>query len=186
MLLGKISGQLPKDMCNFLYRAALKGDWQLVKNIFQKYQGVATVPLSNQGMNALQVAVGASQTSFIKELLDCMTPKQLEFQNHNGDTALALVAILGNVKIAEKMVKKNDKLPMIQNISKCLPLHIAAIFRRRDMVLFLFSVTELDKLTSHDLLQLLIPTISGDMYGMSYISLIVSFRKLIYIAITII
>jgi hypothetical protein len=65
------------------------------------------LPLTQQKMNALQVAVAAKQTAFVKELLKCMSAKELEFKNSNGDTALPIATLLGNVKIAKKMVKKN-------------------------------------------------------------------------------
>jgi ankyrin repeat protein len=147
-------------------------------------------------MNALQVAIAAKQNAFVKELLNLkdIAAKQLEVENSNGDTALAITALSGNVEIAEKMVTIYEKmvtidenlpmirnrqlLPMKRNMQELLPLFIAAMHKQRDMVSYLYSVTEFDQLKSEERIKLLLYVISCDLYGMSYVSMIVSFRQL--------
>ncbi|KAE7996375.1 hypothetical protein FH972_001106 [Carpinus fangiana] len=118
-------------------------------------------------MNVLQIAVAAKQTAFVQELLNCMSAKELEFENANGDTALAITALSGNVKIAKKMVEKNDKLPMIRNKQKYLPLLIAARHRHRDMVLNLYRVTNFEELTQDERVKLLSYVIFCDLYDIA-------------------
>jgi hypothetical protein len=50
--------------------------------------------------------------------------------------------------------------------------------RQRDMVLYLYDVTTFEELTPDECIKLLLHVIFCDLYGMSYISLIVSFRQL--------
>lgn len=183
------SPQFLEEMCNSLYRAALKNDWEGASIVFEAYgEGAAILPISQERMNTLQVAIAvtAKYTTLVQQLLNCMTREQLEFTNSNGDTALAIATLSGNVKLAKEMVTKNNNLPMIRNNKGILPLLTAAMHKHRDMVLYIYSVTDFDQLTSAESIQLLLCTISWDMYGMAYNSLIVSFRKLIYNVFTII
>ncbi|XP_059438832.1 uncharacterized protein LOC132171518 [Corylus avellana] len=166
--------QSPKfleEMCNSLYRAALKNDWEGASIVFDNYgEGAAMLPISQERMNTLQVAIAvtAKYTTLVGKLLDYMNPKELEFKNSNGDTALSIAALSGNVKLAKEMVTKNNKLPMIRNNKGILPLLTAAMHKHRDMVLYLYSVTDFDQLTSAERIQLLLCTISWDMYDKAH------------------
>ena len=163
-------------------------DWETVIVIFEVCEGAAILPITQERMNTLQVAIAikAKYTTLVKELLKSMTPEQLAFKNNNGDTALAIAALSGDVKTAMEIVKKNNELPMIRNMEGILPLLTAATHKHRDMVVYLYSVTEFKKLDFAERIKLLLCTISWDMYGTAYNSLIVSFRKLIYKVFTVI
>ncbi|XP_059435921.1 ankyrin repeat-containing protein NPR4-like isoform X2 [Corylus avellana] len=150
-----------------LYPAAAKGDWQSANDLNKKYSDIWEIPITVQQMNALQVAVTTKQTAFVKELLNCMTAEQLEFINNNGDTALAITALSGNVEIAKKMVKMNNKLPMIRNKQELLPLLIAAMHREKDMVLYLYGVTKFEELTFDERIKLLLQVIFCDLYDIA-------------------
>ena len=168
-----------------LYLAAKRGDWQKANGIYKIYHQnkdmwELPITLVQQRMNTLQVAVAVKQTTFVKEVLGCMTGKQLEFRTNNGDTALIINALSGNVEIAKKMVGMNTNLPMIRNNQGSLPLLTAAMHRQRDMVVYLYSVTEFDQLKDDERIKLLLDVISCDLFGMSFILLIVSFRPLMH------
>jgi ankyrin repeat protein len=189
LLVGKISGE---QTCNqvstnekirdSLYLAARKGDWRSANDIYKKYPNAAIwyLPITQQKMNVLQVAVAAKQTDFVKQLLNCMEAKELEFENANGDTALLITALSGNVKIAKKMVGKNKNLPGIRNKEEHLPLLTAAMHRHKDVVLYLYHVTDFEELTPEERIKLFLYLIFYDSYGMSYTSLNVGFRQLMH------
>jgi hypothetical protein len=159
--------------------AARKGDWRSANAIHKKYPDAALwdLPITQQKMNALQVAIAAKQTVFVKQLLNCMTPNELEFKNNNGDTALLIAALSGNVKIAKKLVGMKIELTSIRNKQKHLPLLTAAMHRQKDMVLYLYGVTKFTELTPEERIKLFLYLIFCDSYGMSYISLNVGFRQ---------
>lgn len=101
-----------------------------------------------------------------------LTPEDLVGEDTNGYTALCFAAQLGIVIIAKEMVKKSPNLPSIRSSEGRTPLHIAALLGRRDMVSYLFSVTDLKDLTLDERMEILVATITYDMYGMVYISII--------------
>lgn len=101
-----------------------------------------------------------------------LTPEDLEQKDINGYTALCFAAQLGIVIIAKEMVKKSANLPLIRSSEGRTPLHIAALLGRRDMVSYLFSVTPLKDLTLDERMEILVATITYDMYGMVYITII--------------
>jgi hypothetical protein len=88
MLLRKISGgqrsqSFTKDKIkDSLYPAALKGDWQSANELHKKNPNanIWERPITQQKMNALQVAVAAKKTTFVKKVLKCMTEKGVRIQ----------------------------------------------------------------------------------------------------------
>ena len=76
------------------------------------------------------------------------------------------------VIIAKEMVKKSAHLPLIRSNEGRTPFYIAALLGRRDMVSYLFFVTPLKDLTLDERMEILVATITYDMYGMVYISII--------------
>jgi ankyrin repeat protein len=84
------------------------------------------------------MAIAAKCSSFVKELLQWMTPDDLELKDTNGDTALCSAAVSGNVKIAEAMVIMNNNLPLIRDGHNILPFLIASFSeKQRHRVVFI-------------------------------------------------
>jgi ankyrin repeat protein len=110
----------------------------------------------------------AQHTAFTKELLKWMTPKDLELKNIKGATALHYAAQSGIVRIAEQLVKMNNKPLLIHDCEENIPLHIATCQGHTDMVSYLFSVTPFQHLAANDRTRLLLDTIYNDMYGKPY------------------
>nr|GEV92158.1 germacrene D synthase [Tanacetum cinerariifolium] len=67
--------------------------------------------------------------------------------NGNGETALCIAAVAGNVKMAKLMVKKNEALLTIPDTEGNMPLCKAALFGKHDMIKYLYDNSE--KMTSH-------------------------------------
>ena len=185
----KIPGKkrlLYPNLCARLYRAACKGNWQEVKVELDVFPYFIRDPITEGGDTTLHIAAAANQPNFVKELLKLMEVKDLELKNKYGQTALYLAAASGNVIIAKEMVERNDKLTLIrcEGEMKCTPLYIAALLGRREMVSYLFSVTPFECLSPDERIELLVATISYNLFGKSHFSMIVSLRQLIYNAIT--
>jgi ankyrin repeat protein len=160
---------IQKEMASRLFDAVQKNDWEATKIIFQSYVDATILPLVDFNLNALQLAITNNYTALVKEMLKYMTGEELKFQNNSGDTVLAIAARSGNVDIAKKMVRKNRDLLTIRS-GGILPLIYAGYHKHRDMVLYLYSETDLNQLEPEDDIALIRSTISLDMYGMSYIS----------------
>jgi ankyrin repeat protein len=125
--------------------------------------------------------VAAERTAFVKELVKCMTPDEIAIKNKDKNTALCFAAGSGIVLIAKEMVEANKELPLLRGSGRKTPLYMAALNGRRSMVSYLYDVTPFDDLDDIERIDILVATISTDMYGMSYTSLIFgSLRKLIY------
>ena len=131
-------------------------------------------------------ASASKHIHFVEEMVQFLTPQHLELTNMDGDTALCFVAKLGSVTIAKEMVKKNETLPLILSSEKKKesPLHIAALRGRKDMVSYQFRETSLVKLDPNDRMEILVATITHDMYGMPHNKIILSLRQLFKIFIT--
>lgn len=180
-MLLKIPGQTESQYLR-LYEAALKGDWQVAESILTP--DVVDYSIKKTRETVLHIASASKHIHFVEEMVRFLTPQQLELTNMDGDTALCFAAKLGSVTIAKEMVKKNKKLPLILSSEKKSPLHIAALRGRKDMVSYLFRVTSLLKLDPNDRMEILVATITHDMYGMPHNKIILSLRQLFKIFIT--
>lgn len=148
-----------------LYQAALKGDWARAKAFIIRRPEALTARITKGWERALHIAAGAKQIKFVEELVELMDPPELAIQNKFGNTALCFAAASGITRIAEVMVAKNNHLPMVRGSKGVTPLHMAALLGYRDMVWYLFSVTDPQCLTKEDYVGLIIATISTDLYG---------------------
>ncbi|XP_059657293.1 ankyrin repeat-containing protein At5g02620-like isoform X1 [Cornus florida] len=150
-----------------LYQAALTGDWDKANEFIRSHPYAPAARITKRGDTALHIAAGAKQTKFVEELVKLMDPKDLEMQNCFDNTALCFAAASGIKKIAEVMVKKNKNLPAVRGSNGVTALHMAALFGYRDMVRFLYSVTDDKDLTKEDYIGLLLATIRSDLYDVS-------------------
>ena len=166
-----------------LYRPTLEGNWDKAKRVVEEYPEAIRDSIT-ETRDVLHIAFASKHTSFVKEVVRFLTDEDLERINVNGDTALCFAAKLGTVKIAKEMVKKNNRLPLIRSSEERTPLHIAAKLGSRDMTSYLCDVTPFEGLSPDERIEILMATITNDMYGMSHISETMSFRQLIKNSIT--
>ncbi|KAM7257219.1 hypothetical protein ACFE04_012960 [Oxalis oulophora] len=66
-----------------------------------------------------------------------MTHAQLSLQNSDGDTALSIAAIVGNLRAAKEIVQKHESLTITANNAERIPLLEAARHGHKDMILYL-------------------------------------------------
>ncbi|KAM0014861.1 putative ankyrin repeat-containing domain-containing protein [Helianthus debilis subsp. tardiflorus] len=102
-----------------------------------------------------------------------MTDEQLKLQNKNGQTALDLAAIAGNVTIARILVTRcRDLLNIRGGNGHKLPLYSAALYGRYDMVNYLYGESEDlndDFWNNEHCRWLLLKCLEADMYGKHYV-----------------
>jgi len=136
-----------------LYRAALKGDWEKANEFLNLHPGAENARISRGWETALHISAGARHTKFVEELVKRMETRDLEIQNKDKNTALCFAAA------------------SIRGSEGVTPLYIATLLGQRDMVWYLYSVTDHEILKTEDYFSLLIAAISTDLYG--------NFRKLV-------
>lgn len=126
------------NQCVPLHKAALKGDWKEGKKIIEQDQTLLISAITNGWATALHIAAGANHVHFVEELVKLMDRDDLELQDYPGNTALCFAAAVGNVQIAEIMVKKNEVLPSIRGGLGVTPLYLAALQANSEMASYLF------------------------------------------------
>ncbi|TKY72713.1 Ankyrin repeat-containing protein [Spatholobus suberectus] len=147
-----------------LYRAALKGDWEKASEFLNLHPGAEHARISRGWETALHISAGARRTKFVEELVKRMRAMDLEIQNKDNNTALCFAAASGVTNIAKLMVESNRNLPGIRGSEGVTPLYIATLLGQRDMVWYLYSVTNHEMLNTEDYFSLLIAAISTDLY----------------------
>ncbi|XP_022038462.1 uncharacterized protein LOC110941148 [Helianthus annuus] len=128
-----------------LYEAAIKGDWKAAKPFLDKQPNLICFAITENYETLLHVAASAESTKaveeFVKNLVNMMEKKDLELQNKNYNTALHLAAAAGNIETARTMIKKNPALTEIPGNNRTMPLYMAALFAKPDMVRHLYGIS---------------------------------------------
>lgn len=97
-----------------------------------------------------------------------MEKEDLELQNKNGETALCLAAISGHVKIASILVRKNKALVEIPDSRGMMPLYMAALYGKHEMVRYLYQSSRKmtgDFWTNHHRSCVLVKCVEANLFG---------------------
>lgn len=122
-----------------LYKAVLRGQNSSAIAILGEL-GRATFRITPNLETALHVAVGTGKANDLVDcLVDMMTVNELAMKNRDGDTALSIAAMVGNVKAAKLLLGKLPGLFNIENNYGRIPLLEAARYGQKEMVLFLLG-----------------------------------------------
>ncbi|CAM8946701.1 unnamed protein product [Rhodiola kirilowii] len=126
-----------------LYRAAVDGDWEKTKSILDRH-GEDALRAKNLSGTALHVAVGRGPRTiiFVRKLLERLTEEDLEAKNIDGCTPLDIAARAGNVEAAKALVEKHPQLLYIPSSDDSFPIHSAAEYGHKEMLLYLLEVTQ--------------------------------------------
>ncbi|XP_075673450.1 uncharacterized protein LOC142642897 isoform X2 [Castanea sativa] len=146
------------------YQAAKQGDWQLAMHVLCIFPEDIGRSITESRETVLHIAFASKQMDFIKEVVRILTEQDFEKTNADGDTALCFAAKLGIVTIAKELVARNNRLPLIRNSEGRTPLCIAVLFAHREMALYLCSVTSFEHLSPNEYTEILMATITYDMY----------------------
>ncbi|KAA8541263.1 hypothetical protein F0562_025226 [Nyssa sinensis] len=155
------------SQCIPLHRAALKGDWKAAENMIKADHTLVKAHITQGKETALHIAAAAEHVFFVAKLVEKMNENDLELQNKRGNTALCFAAATGNVQIAQLMVKKNYRLPLIRNPKAKTPLYMAALLGHSDMVDYLFPLSQFESWTPEDQIELLNTCISSGLCGVA-------------------
>ncbi|KAK4564377.1 hypothetical protein RGQ29_006447 [Quercus rubra] len=162
----KFPGQT-KSQYLCLYRAAFDGNWQDAKKILKDDPDAIRYSITQTKESVLHIAFASKHMAFVKELVQFLSDGDLELRNQEGETALCFAAKSGIVAIAKEMVKKNNRLPLVRSEEDRTPLHKAALLGLRDMVSYLFTVTSFEGLSPDEHMEILVATITNDMYDIA-------------------
>ncbi|KAL0374584.1 UNVERIFIED_CONTAM: hypothetical protein Sradi_3374100 [Sesamum radiatum] len=125
-----------------LHKAAIRGDWETASKFFDSNPDAVSARITKNLETVLHIAVGRSEAcSFVEKLVELMPTDALSLKSKFSETALHYAAKYGNTKAAKLLVARDPGLPHIWNDTNLLPLHLAALFGHKEMVLFLLTVT---------------------------------------------
>ncbi|KAM7266079.1 hypothetical protein ACFE04_019478 [Oxalis oulophora] len=97
---------------------------------------------SSHPVTAVNVSAGKDANHHVMEYLVLeMSHAQLSLQNSDGDTALSIAAIVGNLRAAKKIVEKHS-LTGTANYAGRVPLLEAARHGHKDMVIYLLPYVQ--------------------------------------------
>ncbi|CAA3011901.1 Ankyrin repeat family [Olea europaea subsp. europaea] len=133
-----------------LYKAIEEGKWYSIEEILQQNQGAIREIVSSHKDTALHIAILSGHIEIAEKLVIMMDAADLELKNEYGATALSLAAICGEKKLAKAMVCKNKKLVTIETADHedgHLPVIVAALYGKKEMVRYLYKVTPKDELS---------------------------------------
>ncbi|XP_073150413.1 uncharacterized protein [Henckelia pumila] len=145
MMASSSSQSVPEKDLNFhlpLYKAAIRGDWEGARKIFDSNPDAVTARISKISETVLHIAVGRSEAiRFVEKLVELMPTEALSLMSKFRETALHYTAKYGNVEAAKLLVARDPELPHIRNDTNFWPLHLAALFGQKEMVVYLLTVT---------------------------------------------
>ncbi|KAL4572471.1 hypothetical protein LXL04_019248 [Taraxacum kok-saghyz] len=158
------------EICVPTYKATITGDWKAAKIILDKRRELVRFSITESYDTVLHIAVMGKSYWFVKYLVSLMEKEDLELQNQKGQTALCLAAIAGNVKIAMFLVKKNRTLLDIPDSSGMMPLYMAALFGKHDMVTYLYRNSQKmsgDYWTHHNRGSVLVKCVEANLFDVA-------------------
>ncbi|KAK6941301.1 Ankyrin repeat [Dillenia turbinata] len=124
-----------------LYKAALRGDWETAKAIFDGNESALTAKITIFQENALHLAAGAGHAQFVINMMDRMPVEDLELRDVHGRTALTFAAMAGCTEAARAMVSRNPILTQLMDKNGRAPILHAALIGSKDVLSYLCSVT---------------------------------------------
>ncbi|KAL2539823.1 Ankyrin repeat family protein [Abeliophyllum distichum] len=128
-----------------LYKASITGDWERARRFLQENPDAIRASITVALETALMVAARSSKRiHFVKELVKLMEPEDLALGDVTGFTALHVTALIDNIAVAKMLVEKNPGLPNVWDKDRSLPIHRAAMGGKKEMVLYLLTVTNED------------------------------------------
>ncbi|XP_031250055.1 uncharacterized protein LOC116107923 isoform X2 [Pistacia vera] len=142
-------GREPEDFKKYLplYKAILEGDLKSVQQLCDGDKNAFEARITVNLDTALHVAVGTGKANHIVEyLLNQMSMGQVSMKNEEGNTVLSVAAIVGNVRAARMIKKKDKNQTLIQdsNKSKRIPLIEATRHGQKKMINYLLEFSKKD------------------------------------------
>ncbi|XP_074263636.1 uncharacterized protein LOC141586341 [Silene latifolia] len=149
-----------------LFRAGLDGDRGMVSEITSRNHAWLRTGITKGGETVLHIAAAAKHLRIVKWVIQ-LDPTSLIYTNKDGSTPFCFAAVSGVVEIAEMMRQHNSDLPNIRGRQGMTPLHMAVLLGHRAMVRYLLEVTDAEKLTDQDRIEILISSIDTDLFDVA-------------------
>ncbi|KAI3986111.1 hypothetical protein MKX01_036420 [Papaver californicum] len=115
--------------------------WRGAQKFFRDFPEALTAEITKDGSTALHIAVRLGRVDFVKDLLNLMSPAQLETKTHVGDTALSVAAKGNSIEIVKLLVEKNPYLLQIENNDCHNALAMAATDGDKRVMQYLYGET---------------------------------------------
>uniref|UniRef100_A0A803MHE2 PGG domain-containing protein n=1 Tax=Chenopodium quinoa TaxID=63459 RepID=A0A803MHE2_CHEQI len=142
---GRVENKL-KDLGGYLplYKAVVKGEWNKARKFLDDDPEALTAKITIASETVLHIAVGTGKDlEFVDKLIRRMSPENLALTDQNGETALSVAAVVGNIRAAKLLVSKNPDSPNISG-KLGLPIHRASQYGQETMIRYLLDVTRDD------------------------------------------
>ena len=105
------------------YEDLLRGNWNGARVFLNRHPQAISAKITVKEKTALHVAAEAGHVHIVEELVKQMSEENLEIKdNEDGDTALAQAAYIGNYRMAEGMLGKNENLITIGDDDGNIPV----------------------------------------------------------------
>ncbi|PIN24771.1 hypothetical protein CDL12_02495 [Handroanthus impetiginosus] len=142
------NGNVENDLNSYLplYKAAIRGDWESASKFFVSNPDAVTARISKNLETVLHIAVGRSEAiNFVEKLVELMPADAISLKSKFSETALHYAAKYGNTKAAKLLVAQDPGLPHFWSDTNMLPIHLAALFGHKEIILYLLTVTRDDE-----------------------------------------
>ncbi|KAL5568400.1 hypothetical protein UlMin_024975, partial [Ulmus minor] len=119
-----------------------KGDWTATQEFIRLHPEAVRVrsPISNR--TALHVAVTFGHLHIVEQLVNLMTPQDLEIKaNGHSATAFDIAVDKGNISMAKCMVEKNRNLLNFTDCANFIPIVNAVNAGQKQMARYLYPLT---------------------------------------------
>ncbi|XP_021727660.1 uncharacterized protein LOC110694800 [Chenopodium quinoa] len=103
---GRVENKL-KDLGGYLplYKAVVRGDWNEARKFLDEDPEALIAKITIASETALHIAVGTGKDlEFVEKLIRRMSPEDLALTDQNGETALSVAAVVGNIRAAKLLV----------------------------------------------------------------------------------
>ena len=125
------------DLC----KALQIGDWNAAKEFLNRHPYAISAKINIRDQTALYVAAEAGHVHIVEELVKQMSEENLEIKDTEGLTALALAAYIGNYRMAECMLEKNENLIRIATNDGDIPVVLALLNGHLKLARYLYLLT---------------------------------------------
>ena len=132
------------------YKALQIGNWNAAKEFLNRHPYAISAKITIRDQTALYVAAEAGHVHIVEELVKQMSEENLEIKDTDGYTALALAAYVGNYRMAECMLEKNENLIGIATEKGTIPVVLALSNGHLKLARYLYLLTPLEILEAEE------------------------------------